>query len=99
MTSILTARARGFVQELEEIGFGLPETGIDEDGEEYAIENPINGDDAVDVINQYLNLLRKLPALAGLADAAEACRVAGGSAEFHAKYERLLAALAKVKES
>jgi hypothetical protein len=77
------AQANGLVTELEELGFG----GGD----------PIDGAAAVNVINHHLHTLRRLPALAELVDAAEACRIAGGSAEFFSKYGRLMAALNKFK--
>lgn len=53
----LTCEARRFVQALDELGFGSVD--------------PVNGGDCVDFICQEEQLLRRLPALAELADAAD----------------------------
>lgn len=83
MTTKLTAQATRLVRDLKRLRFGT--------------DDDISGADTVDAVNRHLELLRKLPALAELAEVAEACRVAGGRDEFANHLARLYDALNKLK--
>lgn len=79
----LTRKAQCFVQALDDMGFGA--------------DDPINGGDCVEFIDRNQALLRKLPALCEVADAAE--KLVKGRGRFHTEqnYGALVVALDKLK--
>lgn len=83
MTTLLTAQANGFDIGLDELGFGA--------------DDPINGGDCVEFIDQNLQLLRRLPALCELADAVDKFLRHAGEMPTTSDFDKLEAALNKVK--
>ena len=80
-TNLLVAQASGFDIGLDELGFGA--------------DDDINGGDTVDLIGQHIVLLRRLPALAALVEAAD--KFLAGPDDFGTNYEHRAAAFDKVK--